>query len=93
MTLLCKLGFIAYPLIFTFVGTSVHDALKSCWFMPLCFCYVIGLIGALVVWKRMLPIFSLADIETILVTRTRWKSPTKWETAYFGNDTETEHKE
>lgn len=61
--------------------------------MLLCFCYVTGLIGALVIWKLMLPIFNLADIETVLVTRAKWKSPTKQEKAYLGDGTETEHKE
>jgi len=32
--------------------------------MLLYICYVTGLIGALVIWKLMLPIFNLADIET-----------------------------
>lgn len=73
LPLLCKLGFIAYPLRFTFIGTSIHDALKSCCFPLLYFCYVMGLIGALAIWKLMLPIFSLANIEAVLVTRLRWK--------------------
>lgn len=71
LPLLCKLGFREYPLRFTFIDTSIHDALKSCWFVLFYCCYVTGLIGVLVIGKMMLPIFNLADIETELVTRAR----------------------
>lgn len=78
MPLLCKLGFREYPLRFTFIGTSIDDALESCCFVLLYFCYVTDLIGVLVIGKMMLPIFNLADIETELVTRARWReSPTQ----------------
>lgn len=59
---LLKLSFIAYPGRSTFMGYVYMMHVKA--LVLCCFIIVRGLIGALVIWKLILPIFILADIET-----------------------------